>query len=769
MKVKLIAVLVAVAAVFIGAVLWRTDSFVYGDRMSWVEAQTRTQLGAMNRSLATELKSLQRVVSTFSADNFQKGKLNWNSLAPYYAAVSFSVSGSNLEPQVLLTKENSKAANWTKEFVKSAVGSIAGRTSDLRFYVKPFQDSQHGRYVALVFLEGNKAYALIGSGEVFQSLIDAQRGALSSFSIVTSTGLTVGHSVPEYLGTVMRDDPVFKDAQQSGSSHGSNTYKLKSGDLYGMYEMVPQSNLLVLSSAPLSETMKGRTGLWWQFLLMGCGLALVGIAGSLLIIVPTEKQIDKLETELAEAKAKPAAPAVSEKVIALDPEVAQKEKVEASMRVASALAHEMRGPLASILGYSQMILAKEPGEGVTQSTDSIIRETRAARGILDKLLGYAGEEVKEKNSMKVEGPLVKALKGLEPLFAQKGVKLTKNIQDTSAIDLHVDAIIRAMTNILQNSVEAMERMAKKEVKVDLFEDAEGIHMVIEDSGEGIEAANVEKIFDPFFTTRSFHNHMGLGLSVAFGILKEHNAEVRVESQRGQGTKMIVLFRKLQTQAVLKAPEVKEEVVMISPELPQLKEESVHREEAEFQFAEVRAQTPPPSPLDVNIDNLLELPEATPVHDAVETSEPETEMPTVVASTPVVEAPAEPVKPNIPPPPNAPPSLAQAPTAPAKKSEPVSLFNDDELTFIDGFLGETPKAKAAPAVQVVETPVVEEVTVAPVVAAAANLGTPTGEELATMDDELTPVNFVAPPKGPAKQKTSKLDGYHVEIRRPGKRI
>lgn len=765
MKVKLIAVLVAVAALFIGAVLWRTDSFVYGDRMSWVESQTRTQLGAMNHSLATELKSLQRVVSTFNAENFQKGKLNWNSLAPYYAAASFSVSGGNLEPQVLLTKENSKAANWTKEFVKSALGSVTGRTSDLRFYVKPFQDSQHGRYVGLLFLEGNKAYALFGSGEIFQSLIDAQRGALSAFSIVTSTGLTVGHSVPEYLGTVMRDDPVFKDAQQSGSSHGSNTYKLKSGDLYGMYEMVPQSNLLVISSAPLKETMKGRAGLWWQFLLMGCGLALVGVAGVLWIVMPTEKQIDRLENQLAEIKAKPAAPAVPEKVIALDPEIAQKEKVEASMRVASALAHEMRGPLASILGYSQMILAKEPGSEVVQSTESILRETRAARGVLDKLLGYAGEEVKEKNSMKLEGPLVKALKGLEATFAQKGVKLVKNIQDTSAIDLHVDAVIRAMTNILQNSVEAMERMAKKEVKVDLFEDAEGIHMVIEDTGEGIEAHNVEKIFDPFFTTRSFHNHMGLGLSVAFGILKEHNAEVRVESQRGQGTKVIVLFRKLQTQAVLKAPEVKEEVVMISPELPQLKEKSVHREEAEVQFAEVQATTPPGSPLDVNIDSLLELPEVAPVQESVEAAPEESEMPTVVAAAPVVEVPVEPVKPTIPPPPA---PVQAAPPAPVVAKPPqspsTSLFGDDEITFIDGFLGEEVKPKPAPA-----APVVEEVAAAPAVAKAEDLGAPTSAELAAMDDELTPVNFIAPPKGPAKQKTSKLDSYHVEIRRPGKRI
>ncbi|KHD89563.1 MAG: histidine kinase [Bdellovibrio sp. ArHS] len=759
MKVKLIAVLVAVAAIFIGAVLWRTDSFVYGDRMSWVEAQTRTQVGAINHSLATELKTLQRVVATFNAENFQKGKLNWNVLAPYYAVASFAVNGGQLEPQVIVAKENSKAASWTPEFVKSAVGDIANRTSDLRFYVKPFQDSQRGRYVALVFLEGNKAYALFGSGEIFQSVIDAQRGALSSFSVVTSAGLTVGHSVPEYLGTVMRDDPVFKEAQKSGSSHGSNTFQLKSGDLYGMYEMIPQSNLLVLSSAPLKETMKGRTGLWWQFLLMGAGLMTVAAAALLWLSSSTEKQIANLEEELQTAKARPLVPPVSEKVIAQDPEVVQKEKVQASMKVASALAHEMRGPLASILGYSQMILAKAPESEIVQNTESILRETRAARSVLDKLLGYAGEEVQEKNSMKVEGPLVKALKDLEPLFAQKGVKLTKNFQETSVLDLHVDAVMRAFTNILHNSVEAMERMPKKEIIVDLFEDAEGVHLDIADTGEGIEAGNVDKIFDPFFTTRSFHNHMGLGLSVAFGILKEHNAEVRVESQRGQGAKVRILFKKTTAASVLKAPTevlaAKEEPLVISPELPKLTEESVHHEEAKAHFDEVKASAPAASPLDINIDTLLELPE---VAEAVPATAPDAALTTDSA------------KPKI--------STPMVSTSTVKStSSPASTLGSDEFSFIDGFLGDEPKAPAKTevvasepsntvAVEVTADEVATTIDSAPISEPAA---APTAEELATLNDELTPVNLVMPPKMTAKPKTSKLDTYHVEIRRPGKRL
>lgn len=720
MKVKLLVVLIAVAALFIGAVLWRTDSFVYGDRMSWVEAQTRTQVSSISRSLGGELKSLQRVVATFNADNFQKNKINWSTIAPYYAVVSLSVNGSSLEPQVLITKDNSKASNWNNAFVKAALGNIENRTNDLKFFVKPFQDTNRGRYVAVVLLEGTRGYALFSSGEIFQSQIDSERGGLSSFSIVTTNGLTVGHTIPEYLGTVMRDDPMFKEIAKSGATHGGGVVNAAAKQqLYGMYEQIPQTNLWVLSSAPLSEALKGRSGLWWQFLLMGMGLVLVGIAAVLWVVTPAESKIEKLETDLVAAQKKASEVPPVEKTVVADPETAQNEKVQTSMRVASALAHEMRGPLSSILGYSQMILAKHPQGEIVENTDSILRETRAAREILNKLLGYAGEEIKEKNSMKIEGPLARALKNMEGELQNKGVKLTRNTQETAALDLHADALTKAFENIITNSIEAMERMPKKELKIELFEDASGIHLSFEDSGEGIDSTNLSKIFDPFFTTRSFKNHMGLGLSAAFGVLKEHNAEVKVTSERGFGAKVMITFKKQQAVSVLKAPVMSDEKtpiptplaapvsapekIEVQGEILQLKDESPHREEAEAEFMEVKMQSSVGnhSPLDVNIDKLLDM----------------ADEPTVVA---VSER-----------------KNAESPVEEIKASENISITNPPDLDFVDSAMS-------------------EERTV---IAAAAPI-----------DDEFTPVNFVnaPPPAAPAKKEKSKLDGYQVEIRRPGKR-
>jgi anti-sigma regulatory factor (Ser/Thr protein kinase) len=354
--------------------------------------------------------------------------------------------------------------------------------------------------------------------------------------------------------------------------------------------------------------------------------------------------------------------------------------------------------MTAIMGYSQMILAQTPPEEIVKNTESIQRETRSARDVLDKLLGYAGENVQEKLNMKIEGPLAKALKPLEPLFQQKGVKLVRNIGENQPIDLHVDSLNKAFTHIMQNAVEAMERMPKKELQINLFEDGEGIHLEFTDTGEGIEPGNLEKIFDPFFTTRSHRQQMGLGLSLAYGILKEHGATVRVESERSKGTRIHILFAKQEAPAVLAAPKAKrEEEVVVAMELPQLKRDSQHLEKAreEYKASQPDEKTVLVSPLSVNIDKLLEFPEQ----------------------------------------------------------------GSDEFQFIDGFMGGQKEIKETPA---------EDRTM--IIATSQSVEIPQdilSAEVDQPDVEFT--NNIQPPKSAAVHKTSKLDSYHVEIRRPGKRI
>ncbi len=794
MKFKLIAVLIAVAALFIGAVLWRTDSFVYGDRMNWVEAQTRTQMGSLSHALNAELKSLQRLVLDLKAEDLGKTSAKWNTLNPYFAVASFGISNNQLQQNFFSAKEGSVAEKWSPEFVKAAVGNLGSSARvEYKYFVKPFQDSQRNNYLALLFIEQGKALAIFGSAENFQSLIDSQKGSIGSFSVATVSGLTVAHSVPEYVGTSMSQDVVFQEAVKSGAVYGSAVLEVKKDQkVYGVYEVVPQTNLFVLSAAPLDQAMKGREGLWMQFLLLGLGIIAVGAAGALWVVMPAEKRIEDLEQEVADASSKVTtlnAQQSLEPVKIEDPGVSNKVKLEAATQVSSALAHEMRGPLASILGYTQMIVARSEDEQIIKNTDSILREARAARSVIEKLLGYAGEEIREKTTISVEAPLSKTLKEMQPLFESKGVNIVCDFssKELNAIDL--DSMSKAFSNILQNSVESMERMQNKEIKIKTYDDEAGIHLTISDSGEGIESQNLNKIFDPFYTTRSFQNHMGLGLSAAYGVLKEHNAEVSVESQRGHGTTLSILFKlnpaqerisslptpppaptakkippppppivanvddvedvdnfNVELPAVLKAKDKSSEGKLPPPppeveELvkPVLESEILAKTESISEVS-LRSEEKGPSPLDMNIENLLEeLPEA-----SVEEKSNE---------APIVEKVMKKVK--------------------MKVKKPI---DEDELTFIDGFLDNEQEVEVE--VEVEQEVVVEVSSDKSEATQIVKTSTSESENVAYDDMTTNSVpmtadfksdNKILPPSKKRDKKGSKLDDYKVDIRKPGKRV
>jgi signal transduction histidine kinase len=68
-----------------------------------------------------------------------------------------------------------------------------------------------------------------------------------------------------------------------------------------------------------------------------------------------------------------------------------------------------------------------------------------------------------------------------------------------------------------------------------------VAVVIKDNGVGIKSQEIEHIFRPFYTTKSEIEGTGLGLSICYGIIKDHQGEIRVKSRQGEGTTFTVLL------------------------------------------------------------------------------------------------------------------------------------------------------------------------------------------------------------------------------------
>ncbi|MGZ3744630.1 MAG: ATP-binding protein [Pseudobdellovibrionaceae bacterium] len=628
MKLKLLITILVLATLFSGVVLWRVDRFVYGDRMAWAEAQARTQLSSLSQAISTEIQSSRRMLSSVNNETFKREHTNWKAFQPYYAVALMTSQDGVLGLSRLVTKADSPAAHWTLNDLTQYIGFMGkGLENRGSILLRSFKDPQKNRHVAVIFSGGGSAYILIGSGENFQSLIESQKGSLSAISIIANDGLTISHAIPEYIGNVMSDSSLLKEIRTTGAVQGLGAYQQGRRQVFGMYSQIPGTNSYVVSSVPIEDLLKGRLSLAWQFVFMAVGILLLGSA----LYFWLEKQQPSTVTAapLPPVQRQPLPPLISEpqpyeapsakallkeaaplNLPVTTPQNMQQEKTDAYRQIATALGQEMRSPLASILGFSQMVLAKTQDPEVVQAVESILREARNSRDVLEKLVTFTGERSSDKRDSKIEGPLMQALKNLDLKLTQKGIRVEKDFKETSPWPLAATDLTKAFENLFTNAIEAMERMQEKVLKIFTWESAEGLHVRITDSGEGIEMENLAKVFDPFFTTRSFAHHVGLGLPVVVGILKEHNGKIQIQSQPGKGTQIEIIF-KVSAGAVARpmAPTVpppmsKLELPEDLPKAPLMAKKVLAMEKEPETLKE---PLPKEKLTEVNVDTLLELP------------------------------------------------------------------------------------------------------------------------------------------------------------------
>jgi two-component system NtrC family sensor kinase len=98
---------------------------------------------------------------------------------------------------------------------------------------------------------------------------------------------------------------------------------------------------------------------------------------------------------------------------------------------------------------------------------------------------------------------------------------------------------QAFINILWNAIEAMPHGGLLTVTTDIDPQQETVEVHIIDTGSGIPEENLERIFEPFFTTKEERKGVGLGLSVAYGVIRQHHGEIQIQSRVGEGTAVTV--------------------------------------------------------------------------------------------------------------------------------------------------------------------------------------------------------------------------------------
>lgn len=219
----------------------------------------------------------------------------------------------------------------------------------------------------------------------------------------------------------------------------------------------------------------------------------------------------------------------------------QSEKMAAFGQLGAGIAHEVKNPLAGILGYAQLSLRKvKEGEPLHANLKIIEKETKRCKGIIDNLMKFARQEKVSLMATDINCVVVDAVAIVDHQLTINGVKLEINLDPSLPVIMgNGNQIQQVLMNLMINAQQAMNGSPGSVRLSTALADSGNIEMRVGDSGPGMSEEIRMKIFEPFFTTKSAGNGTGLGLSVSYGIIKDHHGDIRVESEPGVGTTFII--------------------------------------------------------------------------------------------------------------------------------------------------------------------------------------------------------------------------------------
>ncbi|MGM0380921.1 MAG: ATP-binding protein [bacterium] len=220
----------------------------------------------------------------------------------------------------------------------------------------------------------------------------------------------------------------------------------------------------------------------------------------------------------------------------LNKQVNRQERLAALGELASSLAHEIKNPLTSIIGFAQLIPQRSEDQEFIEKMARIVgKESERLNSLVENLLSFGRPQVGNRLEVELDGLI-------EDITILTGKKLEKKNVDLS-IDISDDLVVygdpvklkQIFLNLVLNSIDAMPDGGQLEINGERNNDYSTIN--VKDNGVGMNDEEINKIFNPFFTTKE--EGTGLGLAITHRIIEEHGGEIKVASEPGEGTEMTV--------------------------------------------------------------------------------------------------------------------------------------------------------------------------------------------------------------------------------------
>jgi signal transduction histidine kinase/ActR/RegA family two-component response regulator len=237
----------------------------------------------------------------------------------------------------------------------------------------------------------------------------------------------------------------------------------------------------------------------------------------------------------------------------------QAEKMEILGTLAGGVAHDLNNILGAMVGYSELLLGKLPMDSpLRRYADRILQSSLKSAAITQDLLtlarrGISVSEVIDLNQVVLEfldTPEFEKIKFYHP-NVKMGTKLTDGTLKIKGSPVHLGKVLM---NLVSNAAEAISDHGEVTITTasgyldhpingqDEVQEGDYAVLTVSDTGKGISANDLGKIFEPFYTKKTMgRSGTGLGLTVVWGTVKDHNGYLDVRSKEGKGSAFILYF------------------------------------------------------------------------------------------------------------------------------------------------------------------------------------------------------------------------------------
>lgn len=232
---------------------------------------------------------------------------------------------------------------------------------------------------------------------------------------------------------------------------------------------------------------------------------------------------------------------------ALQDELRQAKKMEALGRMAGGVAHDFNNYLTVMMGNADLLQGElqeqSHGESLRSMVDEILVATERCQSMTQRLLAFCRRRKSSARVLDI-AHLAKERESMLRCLAGDDVELKLECAlEPCKVRVDETHFEQMLMNLVTNARDAMPEGGGLVIRIYRFEDEgeSAVRVEVEDGGVGMDQETQEQVFEPFFTTKEEGQGSGLGLSMVYGIVQQHQGRIEVRSEVGHGTCVSVVF------------------------------------------------------------------------------------------------------------------------------------------------------------------------------------------------------------------------------------